>query len=313
LTVRSAAEAVRVLAAIIRSGVPARAALIAWPREAPPPVPPGLHTVARRVALGDEPGRALCTLHEALGPDAPSLAAMVSLHRSVGADLPAMLDRLADTIEQRAASLGAGEAAAAGAVLSGRVVAALPILLICLSPMSGAPLVDAIGMVMLGVGVALAVAGFLWMRKLIPRPPESEDAATLAASLIAAALAGGCPIARVLGAVADVAPEPAARDLLRVRRRVILGASWHGAMERSDDDGLVALGRVVKRALELGVPVADALDGFAAARRAAAMRAFEVATRRAPVVMAAPLSLCILPAYALLGLGPYVRSLSVGG
>jgi tight adherence protein B len=237
---------------------------------------------------------------------------MFALHSAVGADLPAMLDRLATTIEQRDAALEAGAAAGAGAVLSARVVAGLPFLLIPLSPMSGGPLFDFAGIAMLVIGAAMAIAGLLWMRKLIPRPPECEDAATMTAGLAAAALAGGAPIQRVLEAVADLLGGPA-EELNRVRRRVVLGASWSDALERSDDDGLAALGGVVRRALELGVPVADALEGFAASRRGEVVREFEAATRRAPVVMAAPLSLCILPSYALLGLGPYVRSLSFGG
>jgi tight adherence protein B len=304
---------VRILAALMRSGAPARVALIEWHRDAPPPVRDALRVAGRRVSLGDDPHRALATLDDVLGTQAHSLVAMFALHAAVGADLPAMLDRLADTIDRHGAALEAGVAASAGAVLSARVVAGLPLLMIPLSPMSGGPLFDPAGVAMLVAGAALTVAGLVWMRRLIPRPPAGEDAATMTADLAAAALAGGAPIRRVLEAVAEVLPGPLSEDLNRARRRVALGASWHDALERSGDDGLCALGGVVGRALELGVPVADVLEGFAASRRAEAVRAFEAATRRAPVVMAAPLSLCILPAYALLGLGPYIRSLSFGG
>ena len=263
--------------------------------------------------MGDDPPRALAWLEDVLGPEARSLAAMFALHAAVGADLPAMLDRLAHTIDDHASALDAGIAASAGAVLSARVVAGLPLLMILLSPMSGGPLFDPTGIAMLVAGATLAIAGLVWMKRLIPRPPSGGDAATMTADLAAAALAGGAPIRRVLEAVAEVLPSPLSEDLNRARRRVALGATWHAALERSGDEGLVALGGGVARALELGGPVADALEGFAASRRAEAMRAFEAATRRAPVLMAAPLSLCILPAYALLGLGPYVRSLSFGG
>ena len=303
----------RVLAALVRSGVPARAALVEWHREAPSSVRNVLRSTGRRVTLGDDPQRALFRLEDVLGPEARSLAAMFALHASVGADLPTMLDRLAGAIEEHAAAREAGAAASAGAMLSARVVAGLPLLMILLSPMSGGPLFDPAGIAMLAAGAALAVAGLVWMRKLIPRPPDGDDTATRTAGLAAAALAGGAPIRRVLEAVADVLPGPLSEELNRARRRVTLGASWPSALERSDDDGLAALGSVIRRALELGVPVAGALEGFAASRRAEMARSFEAATRRAPVVMAAPLSLCILPAYALLGLGPYVRSLSFGG
>lgn len=310
---RGAAEAIRALAALIRSGASERGALIGWHLDTPPAFRPELRATARRVALGDTPERAIASLHGTLGPDAGSVAAMFALTSAVGGDLPAMLDRLAATIESRATAFATGRAAAAGAVLSARVVAGLPLLLLAMSPIAGAPLFDPAGITMLAAGTGFAVSGLVWMSRLAPRPPTHDDIATTTADLASSALVGGASVHRVLDAVTQIAKGPGAEELARVRRRVVLGNSWHEALERSTDEGLSALGRVTKRALELGEPVSHALGAFASSRRAAALRDFEAATRRAPVVMAAPLSLCILPAYALLGLGPYVRSLSFGG
>jgi pilus assembly protein TadC len=67
----------------------------------------------------------------------------------------------------------------------------------------------------------------------------------------------------------------------------------------------------IRRASEHGVPAADALASLAANRRTQQLRAFDAAVRRAPVWMVLPLSFCVLPAYALLGLGPYLRSISI--
>jgi hypothetical protein len=53
------------------------------------------------------------------------------------------------------------------------------------------------------------------------------------------------------------------------------------------------------------------LKSFSATRRAQRLRAFDAAMRRAPVWMVLPLSFCVLPAYVLLGLGPYLRSISL--
>lgn len=308
-----AAEAIRALAALIRSGVSEREAVARWHLDAPPVLQSDLRAAARRVALGDAPERAIAALDGTLGRDASSAAAMFSLSSAIGGDLPAMLDRLAATIEERAAAVRAGRAAAAGAVLSARVVAGLPLLLLAMSPIAGAPLFDPVGIAMLAAGSGFAVAGLVWMSRLVPRPLSHDDIATTTADLAGSALIGGSSVRLVLDAVTQVVRGPGAEELERVRRRVVLGISWHEALERSTDEGLCALGRVTKRALELGEPVSQALCEFASSRRAAALRDFEAATRRAPVFMAAPLSLCILPAYALLGLGPYVRSLSFGG
>jgi tight adherence protein B len=309
----ASAEAVRALAALVRSGLPLRQAVTIWHRDAPAPLVPALRVAARRVSLGEAPERTLGRLDAVLGPDAHSLAVTFSLHGGTGADLTAMLDRLAATIDQRCDAIAAGRAAAAGALLSARVVAGLPLLLMAASPMAGAPLFDVVGVIMLIAGGGFAVGGLVWMSRLVPRPPEGDDVATMASGLAAAALLGGAPIHRVMNATAKVVTGPGAEELARVRRQVALGATWHEALGRSPDEGLAAMGAVIQRAVELGVPTAGALNSFAHSRRATALREFEAATRRAPVVMAAPLSLCILPAYALLGLGPYVRSLSFGG
>ena len=306
------AEAVRALAGLVRSGLPPRLAVTIWHQDTPVSLAPALRVAARRITLGEAPERTLRRLAAVLGGDALSLAAMFSLHASTGANLPAMLDRLAVTIDQRSAWIEAGRAAAAGALLSARVVAGLPLLLIAASLMSGATLFDAPGILMLVSGAGFAVCGLVWMSRLVPQPPGGEDIATVTADLAAAALLGGAPIHRVMSAVAEVVTGPGADELARVRRRVAMGATWQDALGRSPDEGLAAIGAVIKRAVELGVPTAGALSWFACSRRDAALRKFEAATRRAPVLMAAPLSLCILPAYILLGLGPYVRSLSFG-
>jgi Flp pilus assembly protein TadB len=313
LNERGTAEAIRALAALIRSGEPEREAVAKWHLDAPPALHSALRAAARRVTLGDTPERAIAGLDGTLGRDAGSLAAMFSLSSAIGGDLPAMLERLATTIEAREAAVQAGRAAAVGAVLSARVVAGLPLLLLALSPIAGAPLFDPAGIAMLAAGTGFAVAGLVWMSRLVPGPPSHDDIATTTADLASSALVGGASFHRVLDAVTQIAGGPGADELERVRRRVVLGISWYEALERSSDEGLCALGRVAKRALALGEPASHALEAFASSRRAAVLRDFEAATRRAPLVMAAPLSLCILPAYALLGLGPYVRSLSFSG
>ena len=79
---------------------------------------------------------------------------------------------------------------------------------------------------------------------------------------------------------------------------------------RSDDESLRSLGAALAAPQSLGVPVAAALDEFARRRAESLENALERAIRRAPVKMVVPLTLCVLPSFALLALTPFLRSLT---
>jgi tight adherence protein C len=95
-------------------------------------------------------------------------------------------------------------------------------------------------------------------------------------------------------------------------RRVRLGAGWVDALARAEEPSLRGLGASLGHAEELGLPVADALERFAHRGRAEAARRFEESIRKAPVKMMMPLTLCVLPSFILLGVAPFLRSLSLG-
>lgn len=306
------AEALRALAGLLRAGLGPHEALREWHRDVPPTCRPALMRMARRISLGSSPSRSVAELGTVLGDDAPAVAAAFSVHMELGGDVAHVFDRLAAAVERRAASERAARAASAGALLSGRVVAGLPLFLVPLAPLAKAPLLDSLGIAMVVVGVGLALAGMWWIGRLVPRPPSADDPAALLADLLASAARGGVPLAVAMESAARVPLARLAHGLSRARRLVVLGAPWAEALALSGDDDLAGIAGAVGRADRLGTPVADALEAHADRCREIAIHRFEEALRRAPVLMVLPLSFCVLPAYGVLGLGPYLRTMATG-
>jgi Flp pilus assembly protein TadB len=304
------ADAITALAALLRSGAAPRVALQEWHNDVSPGLRSPLETVARRLKLGAPTDVALNGLEGVFGPDASSLRGLLAAYARLGGDIAGVLDRLAHSVERRAAAEAAGRAAGAGARLSGRLVAGLPLLIIPLAPAAGAPLLDATGVALLVVGGALALAGMAWIARLMPKPP-GDDPVAVVADIVASALQGGASLSAALEVAAEHAPDGVIGPMLSARRRVRLGSPWPDALAAARDESLGALAASIGRAAALGLPLAGVLKSFSERRRADRLRAFDAAMRRAPVWMVLPLSFCVLPAYVLLGLGPYLRSLAL--
>jgi tight adherence protein B len=302
------AETIRCLSGLLRAGLAPADAISRWATEAPVAARPSLETMSRRVGLGIDPARAAEFMTE-WGDDARSLAAILFLHARVGGDVAEMLDGLAGAIEEREAWVGHARTAGAGARVSSRVVAGLPLAFLPLTPGSGAPLFDPPGLVLLASGAALVWVGMKWIGRLLPRPLDSEDTAVTIAALLAGSVQGGVAHAVALQHIADQVSQP---DLQRAARLVGLGLSWTDALDRSDDPGLRSLATALEATESLGLPVAESLRRFARRRREQLARDFESATKRASVLMMIPLTVCVLPAFVLLALGPFLRGLSLG-
>jgi Flp pilus assembly protein TadB len=304
---RPTVAALRSLAALMRVEPNTRQALASWSAHGPEACRPALDRLARRLELGDRIEPAVAQMRDVM-PEAGALAAVLSVQSEVGGDGAAMVGSLARSLEQRHEQSSSGSAASAGALLSGRMVAGLPLAFLPLTPLARAPLLDVPGVMMLALGGGLAVAGMRWINRLIPRPPAQDDSAAEVADATAAVLRGGVSLGSALAALAAHRDDPV---LHRSARRAQLGCSWPDALRRSGDDGYAALAEVIERTDRHGLPAADALEDFAAVRRADRAQEFERAVRRAPVLMVVPLVLCVLPAFALLALGPFLRGLSV--
>lgn len=305
------AEGLRALAASVRAGSSVREALLAWPEECPAALREAVERLGRRLRLGDPVPAAIAAMDGAFGGDADVVAGVLAIHGELGGDVAAMLDTIAGGIAERGEAGAAAAAAGAGAKLSGRLVAGLPLAFIPLMPAARAPLFDGTGLALLVAGVALALAGMRWIGRLVPRPP-GEDGAALIALVAAGVVRGGTGLHAALDCLARQAPVDVRAALLRARRRVQLGTSWSRALEQAESESLRMLGATLQRADRRGVPVADSLLSFVERRRAEAAREFDRATRRAPILMVVPLVVCVLPAYALLGLAPFLRGLATG-
>lgn len=150
------------------------------------------------------------------------------------------------------------------------------------------------------------------LRRLEPRAvvAERERVARdlpVAAHLIASALVAGASPVGAIDLVGAAVGGPVAQHLRRVAALVRLGGELTSTW-RSIPAGtaFAPLARAMARALENGAPLAEALDRLAADLRS--QQRFEVDRRARSVGVraAAPLGLCFLPAFLLIGVVPVV-------
>ncbi|MEA2498218.1 MAG: hypothetical protein QOH26_623 [Actinomycetota bacterium] len=301
------AEAVDALASLIRAGASPRAAVTLWPEHAPSSLKRVLERVARRVTLGAAPEHAIRAARE-LDEVSDAIAAAFVVHRSSGASLAEMLERVSAATRRRVEANRSAGAGSAGARMSARLVAGLPLAFVPLMPAARSSMFDVTGSAILILGVALCAGGLRWVSSLIPAPPRDDEVAQVAECLAGVLRAGGT-LAVAMSVALAVAPEEIRNELERAARRVRLGVGWTRALSLSEGP-VNALAPAIARSYRRGLPAADVLEELARGRRAAAASDFEVALRRAPVMMVLPLTLCVLPAYALLGLAPFVRGIA---
>ena len=135
--------------------------------------------------------------------------------------------------------------------------------------------------------------------------------------LLSACLTGGAALSRAAEAVAAAVPGPAGRRLAAVGSALAVGTApaeaWRllagAAPPARGEDPLAAAARVLARAAEGGAPVASAVSRLAVEARADARARGEQAARQVGVLAVAPLGLCFLPAFVLLGVVPVVAGL----
>lgn len=132
------------------------------------------------------------------------------------------------------------------------------------------------------------------------------------ADLLAACLSSGAPVSTSASAVAEALGEPVATPLRGMAASVSLGADPVAAWKAmGEQPGLGPLCHQVARSLESGAPLADALPGLADDLRRTARATAETAARAAGVRAVAPLAVCFLPAFLLVGVVPIVVSLAL--
>lgn len=128
--------------------------------------------------------------------------------------------------------------------------------------------------------------------------------------LIGSGVRAGATLPACLAAVSEAARGPLGEELAAVAERLRLGAEPASAWRRSAlPDPLVAVGRDLARASDTGAPVADLLDRHVCDLRRSLRARAMARVERLGVLVVAPLGLCFLPAFVLIGLVPMAAEL----
>jgi Flp pilus assembly protein TadB len=139
------------------------------------------------------------------------------------------------------------------------------------------------------------------------RREELERDLPTAVHLLAACLAAGAATSSAFETVASALPGAVADELQVVRHRLALGvepsAVWQ---DLSTHPQLRPLGRALARAQQSGASVRAAVDALAVELAAQTRGRVDALARSVEVRAAAPLGVCFLPAFVLVGVVPMV-------
>lgn len=165
----------------------------------------------------------------------------------------------------------------------------------------------------LALGGATVPVAWRWLARLEPasarrrREALDRDLPLLVDLLAACLRAGQAPGSALAAVTAALEPGPLRAETSRVVARLRLGgdplATWR-AWGRHPQLG--ALGRTVARALDGGASVADAMGDLARELRRTRRADVQARARSVGARAAAPLGLCLLPAFVLVGVVPVV-------
>ena len=153
--------------------------------------------------------------------------------------------------------------------------------------------------------VAHRVVGRLESTASRRRAARVEAALPAALDLLVAALAAGRPPVTAFALTAEAVGDPLGPELAVVAGRLAIAVDpdtvWESVVA---DPALAPVGRAFRRAASSGMPVAEIVAGVAdELRRDRAARLRELG-QRIGVRTAAPLGLCFLPAFFLIGIVP---------
>ena len=174
--------------------------------------------------------------------------------------------------------------------------------------------------VLIGLGIALGAPHFL--SRLEPAAVRAERARLvadlpLALDLLAACLVGGAAPAAAATSVGRAVGGPCGARLTAVAAALAVGIAgeeaWSalaGPSGPAGPDPLAPAARALSRAAQGGAPVAAAVARLAGQARDEARSRGQAAAHRAGVLAVAPLGLCFLPAFVLLGVVPIVAGLA---
>jgi pilus assembly protein TadC len=158
------------------------------------------------------------------------------------------------------------------------------------------------------LGALVAFLGPRFLGRLETRErqrPVDDVGLPLALDLLAACLAGGAVPHTAVAAVADATAGATGARLREVAAALALGVPPGEAFTSLGDDGPAgAAARTLRRALEGGTPVADAVARVAEEARHSAAMSAHARAKRVAVTAVAPLITCFLPSFVLIGIVP---------
>jgi Flp pilus assembly protein TadB len=133
----------------------------------------------------------------------------------------------------------------------------------------------------------------------------------VAVDLLAACLRGGAPWQDAVAAVADAVGGPLGDELRAVSVQIRLGADPTDAwLALTTEPMLAPLARTAVRAASTGAALAPTLSRLARDQRRVARTEAAARARAAGIRALAPLGLCFLPAFVLLGVVPAIAGIA---
>jgi len=165
-----------------------------------------------------------------------------------------------------------------------------------------------------GIALGLVAAMLVWRTVSRLEPPASRRrreglvrGLPHAVDLMASSLMVGASPTSAVELVANAVDPPLCVELRIVTRRLAMGVDpvrvWSDVGRHPQ---LGALGRCLARAIDSGACVADAMHRLAEDLRRGSRADVEASARTVGVKAAAPLGLCLLPAFILTGVVPLV-------
>jgi tight adherence protein B len=165
-------DTLQLLTSTLRSGYGLLQALDSVAQEAHEPARSEFRRVLLEIRVGRDPSAALHALSDRMrSQDFEWVVGAIEINREIGGDLAAVLDSTGETIRERQKVYRQMRALTAEGRLSGYILTGLPVVVALamrfVTPEHFARLTHGVGLMMLGFGVVLLLAGWLWMKKLI--------------------------------------------------------------------------------------------------------------------------------------------------
>ena len=246
---------------------------------------------------------------------AASVALACRFSHGLGAPMADILDAIGDSIDDAQAVAEARRVASAGPLMSARVLAALPLVGIVSALALGASPWQfytgaTVGRICALLGAAAWVAGIASCRRILARArsvDEDTDPA-LACDLVAAGLACGAAIPRVLDALAAAC---ARESLAWTAQALRLGVSWADAWEETPKWS-IPLRDALESSWTSGNAPETMLARSASWERRARLADAKTRAEELSVRLVGPLGACFLPAFLALGIAPLLATLTGG-